>query len=83
MDNIRELSTKATDAISGIKVKFDNFVSEHEAFGIAVVMFLAGIIIGMLISPRKNVSFGPNNTTNNYGKEKESEEDKEAACCGC
>lgn len=68
MENIKELNGKITDALSFVRSKIEGFVSEDEAKWMAIAMFLLGVIVGMLISPRKNVALGSNNrtTTNDY-----------------
>ena len=68
MENIKELNGRITDALSFVRSKIEGFVSEDEAKWMAIAMFLLGVIVGMLISPRKNVALGSNNqtTTNDY-----------------
>ncbi|MCD7742511.1 MAG: hypothetical protein LUI06_09940 [Ruminococcus sp.] len=50
MENI---NLKVTESLNAIKKKMDDFVSQDEAFWMSVAMFLFGVIVGMLISPRK------------------------------
>ncbi|MCD8096106.1 MAG: hypothetical protein LUE12_08285 [Ruminococcus sp.] len=50
MENV---NAKVNEALSSIKDKLDDFVSQDEAFWMSVAMFLFGVIVGMLISPRK------------------------------
>ncbi len=68
MENIKELNGRITDALSFVRSKIEGFVSEDEAKWMAIAMFLLGVIVGMLISPRKNVALGSNNvtTSNDY-----------------
>lgn len=82
MENIKELSAKLTDTLGGLKTKLDKFVSEDEAFWMATAMFLFGVIVGMILSPRRNLTIGSNNNAYNYeyGKEDEELEDKECCC---
>lgn len=63
MEKMELLTAKVGDSLSAIKKKLDSFVSEDEAFWMAIAMFLFGVIVGMLISPRKNksVTIGSNN----------------------
>lgn len=61
--DIKELQGKMNDALSFVKNKIEGFVSEDEAFWMAVAMFLLGVIVGMFISPRRNLSIGSNNST--------------------
>lgn len=62
---MNKLNEKLNDTLTAMKKKLDSFVSEDEAFWMAVAMFLFGVIVGMILSPRKNVSIGSNNC--NYG----------------
>ena len=79
MENIRDLSVRATEALSGIKTKLDKFISQDEAFWMAVAMFLFGVIVGMILSPRRNLAIGSNNTYNTYDNAEEDEDEKD--CC--
>ena len=83
MENIKslkDLNGKINEALSFVRSKIEGFIPEDEAKWMALAMFLLGVIVGMIISPRKNVCFGSNNTsssTNNYNNL----EDKD--CCEC
>lgn len=66
--DLKEIQGKMNDALSFVKNKIEGFVSEDEAFWMAVAMFLMGVIVGMFISPKRNLNIGSNNksTTNTY-----------------
>ena len=66
--DLKELHGKVNDALSFVKSKIEGFVSEDEAFWMALSMFLIGVIVGMFISPRRNLTIGSNNksTTNKF-----------------
>ena len=85
MDNIKELNSRITDALSFVRSKIEGFVSEDEAKWLAIAMFLLGVIVGMLISPRKNVAIGSNNSTatNDYRMLDDGldDDDDDTACC--
>jgi hypothetical protein len=49
-----EVLAKINDTMGSLKKKLDSFISEDEAFWMAIAMFLFGVIVGMFISPRKN-----------------------------
>lgn len=81
MENIKELSGKLTETLGGLKTKLDRFVSEDEAFWMATAMFLFGVIVGMILSPRRNLTIGSNNKNFNYGYELEDEELEDKDLC--
>lgn len=66
--DLKDIQGKVNDALSFVKSKIEGFVSEDEAFWMSVSMFLLGVIIGMFISPKRNLNIGSNNksTTNKY-----------------
>ena len=82
MENIKslkDLNGKINEALSFVRNKIEGFIPEDEAKWMAIAMFLLGVIVGMLISPRKNLSFGSNNsysTTNDYST-------LDDDCCEC
>ena len=63
--DLKEIQGKMNDALSFVKNKIEGFVSEDEAFWMAVAMFLMGVIVGMFISPKRNLNIGSNNSTSN------------------
>ena len=50
--DLKEIQGKMNDALSFVKSKIEGFVSEDEAFWMAVAMFLLGVIVGIFISPK-------------------------------
>jgi hypothetical protein len=54
MDKFDVLSARVEDGLTAVKKKLDSFISEDEAFWLAIAMFLFGVIVGIFISPRKN-----------------------------
>lgn len=66
MEKFEILTAKVNDTMTAVKKKLDSFVSQDEAFWMAVAMFLFGVIVGMFISPRKtkNVTIGSHNGNN-------------------
>lgn len=70
--DLTELKGRVNDALSLVKSKIEGFVSEDEAFWMAVAMFLLGVIVGIFISPKKKLTTDSNNViTNNYGADAE------------
>lgn len=53
MEKFEILTAKVNDTMAAVKKKLDSFVSQDEAFWMAVAMFLFGVIVGMFISPRR------------------------------
>ncbi len=53
MEKFEVLSERATQTLNSMKQKLDSFISQDEALWMAVAMFLFGVIVGMLISPKK------------------------------
>lgn len=52
MEMISDQLTQVRGQLSGLKKKLENSVSEDEAFFMMTIMFLAGVILGMIISPK-------------------------------
>lgn len=80
--NLANVNEKVSDALTGIKKRLDSFVSEDEAFWMAVAMFLLGVIVGMLISPRKTKTIAIGNNNNAYGCDDDDDDDNDCDC-GC
>lgn len=83
MDNLKEINAKVNEALSLVKTKIKGFVSEDQALWMCIAAFLFGVIMGMLISPRKNKNFNCNNTYD-YRGQKDDENDEDCGdCCKC
>lgn len=63
MEKFETFTSKVNETMTAVKKKLDTFVSQDEAFWMAVAMFLFGVIVGMFISPRKTkvTTIGSNN----------------------
>ena len=46
--------------------KFYKFVQDNEVFWMVLAFFLMGVIVGMIFSPRRDLTIGCNNSANNY-----------------
>lgn len=67
MEIISDQLSQVRGQLSGLKKKLENSVTEDEALFMMVIMFLAGVVLGMMISPkgkakkcRKNKCCGEN-----------------------
>ncbi len=78
MERFEVLSERASQTLNSMKQKLDSFISQDEALWMAVAMFLFGIIVGMLISPRKS----KNVTIDNRGCCPADEYCGDDCCCG-
>ena len=85
MEKFEMITAKLSENIGTIKKKLDTFVSKDEAVWMSISMFLFGVIVGMLISPRKNktTTIGSNNVS--YEGEDYLDDccDDECECCEC
>lgn len=83
MENFKEINGKINDALAFVRSKIEGFVTEDEAKWMALAMFLLGVIVGMIISPRKNIALGSNNatTTNDYRTLDTNDHDEDGECC--
>lgn len=85
MEKFEMITAKLSENIGTIKKKLDTFVSKDEAFWMSISMFLFGVIVGMLISPRKNktTTIGSNNVS--YKGEDYLDDccGDECECCEC
>jgi hypothetical protein len=78
MDKFEVLSARVEDGLTAVKKKLDSFISEDEAFWLAIAMFLFGVVVGILISPRKNKTV-VNNSYN--GEVLDCDDFEEDDCC--
>jgi hypothetical protein len=87
MDKFEVLSARVEDGLTAVKKKLDSFISEDEAFWLAIAMFLFGVIVGIFISPRKNktVVNDSYNSHVQHGCDDDFEEDDccDEDCCDC
>jgi hypothetical protein len=85
MEKFEMITAKLSENIGTIKKKLDTFVSKDEAFWMSISMFLFGVIVGMLISPRKNktTTIGSNNVSYEGEDYLDDSCDDECECCEC
>ena len=85
MEKFEMITAKLSENIGTIKKKLDTFVSKDEAFWMSISMFLFGVIVGMLISPRKNKTTTIGSNNDSYEGEDYLDDccDDECECCEC
>jgi hypothetical protein len=79
-----EILAKINDTMGSLKKKLDSFISEDEAFWMAIAMFLFGVIVGMFISPRKTKTVINDSYNGDYDDDYEYEycdDDCDCDCC--
>ena len=73
-DHINDQLENLKAQISSVKKKVEDFVSKDQAMLMCICCFLAGLVLGMIFSPKGNTTIGSNNQVNNN-------DDKEDECC--